>query len=233
MTRLRRPRLTYANAIASLALFVALGGTGYAATQLAPDSVGTTQLRAGAVTGAKIAAKTRKALKGTRGPAGAAGPRGAVGPAGAAGAAGANGAPGVDGVNGVDGAVSSKTGYVDGPLSVPASTSNFQTVGTAVPGPGRYLGIAKLTVTPTGTGEVSCSLSTYQSSIGGFDVSAVSGTGVEQTLTLTYPGDFAAPLSSGFAGFVVFCNTPAGTTAQIKQAKLTLIQVDQASIISG
>jgi hypothetical protein len=43
------------NAIAYLALFVALGGTGYAAVELGPNSVGTRQLRNGAVTSNKIA----------------------------------------------------------------------------------------------------------------------------------------------------------------------------------
>lgn len=43
------------NAIGYLALFVALGGTGYAAVDLRPGSVGTIQLRNGAVTGKKIA----------------------------------------------------------------------------------------------------------------------------------------------------------------------------------
>jgi hypothetical protein len=43
------------NAIAYLALFIALGGTSYAAVRLAPGSVGTVQLRNGAVTARKIA----------------------------------------------------------------------------------------------------------------------------------------------------------------------------------
>lgn len=41
--------------IAIIALFVALGGTSYAATQLPSNSVGTRQIRAGAVTSTKIA----------------------------------------------------------------------------------------------------------------------------------------------------------------------------------
>jgi hypothetical protein len=49
-----RPRLTYANVTATLALFVALGGTGYAAGELAHNSVGNQQLKRNAVTGAKI-----------------------------------------------------------------------------------------------------------------------------------------------------------------------------------
>jgi hypothetical protein len=53
MKRLR-PRLTYANVIATLALFLALGGGAYAATQLPKNSVGAKQLKKSAVTAAKI-----------------------------------------------------------------------------------------------------------------------------------------------------------------------------------
>jgi trimeric autotransporter adhesin len=49
-----RPRLTYANVIASLALFVALGGSAVAAG-LAKNSVGPNQLKKGAVQANKIA----------------------------------------------------------------------------------------------------------------------------------------------------------------------------------
>ena len=48
--------LTYANVVASLALFVSLGGAGYAASQLPKNSVGSAQLKANAVTGAKVKA---------------------------------------------------------------------------------------------------------------------------------------------------------------------------------
>ena len=47
------------NAIALLALFVALGGTSYAAFSLPAGSVGTKQLRNGAVTSKKIGNGTR------------------------------------------------------------------------------------------------------------------------------------------------------------------------------
>jgi hypothetical protein len=49
-----RPRLTYANVIASIALFVALSGVAVAATALPRNSVGNAQLKSGAVTAAKI-----------------------------------------------------------------------------------------------------------------------------------------------------------------------------------
>jgi len=53
----RRGRLSYANVTASLALFLVLGGTSYAAIKLPAKSVGTTHLKSGAVTRAKIAAR--------------------------------------------------------------------------------------------------------------------------------------------------------------------------------
>ncbi|HVW45821.1 MAG TPA: hypothetical protein VHA76_02115 [Solirubrobacterales bacterium] len=49
-----RDKLTYANVMATIAVFAALGGASYAATALPKNSVGTAQLRKGAVTGAKI-----------------------------------------------------------------------------------------------------------------------------------------------------------------------------------
>jgi hypothetical protein len=80
-----RARLTFANVVACLALFVALGGASYAAIKLPKNSVGAKQLRKGAVTPAKIAKATRAQLVGARGPAGQTGPQG---PAGAPGPAG-------------------------------------------------------------------------------------------------------------------------------------------------
>lgn len=49
-----RPRLTYANVMATAAVFIALGGSSYAVTQLPRNSVGSKQLKRNAVTGAKI-----------------------------------------------------------------------------------------------------------------------------------------------------------------------------------
>ena len=50
-----RPRLSYANVVATLALVLALGGTSaFAAGQLAKNTVGPTQLKKNAVTGAKV-----------------------------------------------------------------------------------------------------------------------------------------------------------------------------------
>jgi hypothetical protein len=60
-----------ANAVAYAALFVALGGSAYAATALPADSVGTRQLRNEAVTNKKLATgsvSNRKLAKGAIGP---------------------------------------------------------------------------------------------------------------------------------------------------------------------
>jgi hypothetical protein len=88
ITRLRG-RLTYANVTASLALFVALGGTSYAAITLPRDSVGTKQIRQNAVHSADIrnnsiqtrdiAKRARASLRGQQGPTGPAGPPGPAG----------------------------------------------------------------------------------------------------------------------------------------------------------
>ncbi len=52
---IRLVRHVRSNVVAYLALFVALGGTSFAAVRLAPGSVGTIQLRNGAVTANKLA----------------------------------------------------------------------------------------------------------------------------------------------------------------------------------
>lgn len=88
-----RKRLTYANVMATLALFLALGGTSYAVTALPKNSVGTQQLKKNAVTGDKVKAgsldstdfKAGTLLKGDTGATGATGERGPQGPAGPSG----------------------------------------------------------------------------------------------------------------------------------------------------
>jgi Collagen triple helix repeat (20 copies) len=96
-------KLTYANVMATIALFIALGGVGYAATRLPKNSVGTKQIRRAAVTPAKLSKAAKSKLvgpAGPEGPRGAAGPQGARGPQGAAGEKGAPGRPGEKGDQG-------------------------------------------------------------------------------------------------------------------------------------
>jgi hypothetical protein len=94
--QLRRPR--HGTVAAYLALFVALGGTSFAASTALPrNSVGNSQLKSSAVTGSKVKNGSLTASDfrsgslpagktGATGPAGPAGPTGATGPAGPSGA---------------------------------------------------------------------------------------------------------------------------------------------------
>ena len=87
MIRRLRGRLSYANVMATIAVFVALGGTSYAALSLPRNSVGSAQLRTGAVRSIDVKnrslhtrdfnRRTRSALRGEQGPPGPMGPAGA------------------------------------------------------------------------------------------------------------------------------------------------------------
>ena len=117
MSRLR-PRITYANVTATIALFIALGGTSYAVSQLPRNSVGAHQIRSGAIRSAEIkngsarsrdirdrsigvkdlSIAARRALRGQEGPPG---PQGPSGPAGTLFAAAVNSGGGIARGNGV------------------------------------------------------------------------------------------------------------------------------------
>jgi hypothetical protein len=115
MRHKRRIRLTYANVLASVALFVALGGSSYAAVALPKNSVGAAQLQTKAVTGAKLRSNVVTGAKvkdgslmaadfkagqlpaGSQGPKGEPGPQGPAGPLGLRGEKGDAGAPGISG----------------------------------------------------------------------------------------------------------------------------------------
>src|ERR1700712_5053114 len=101
MTRLRS-NLTYANVMATVAVFLALGGGAYAASQLPKNSVGSRQIKADAVNSSKVDNRSLLAAdfkagqlppgpqgeRGAQGEQGAQGERGAEGPAGSMGPAG-------------------------------------------------------------------------------------------------------------------------------------------------
>lgn len=87
-----RGRLTYSNVVSTLCLMLLIGGgTAYAATRLPRNSVGSAQLRKGAVTPAKLSGGAKGALTGPQGQAGNDGARGATGPQGPNGDTGARG----------------------------------------------------------------------------------------------------------------------------------------------
>jgi hypothetical protein len=94
-----RSRLTYANVVASIALFVALGGGAYAAIKLPAGSVGTEQIRKSAVRSAQVRNHSLLAADFKLGQL-PTGPRGAQGAPGPQGAPGSQGAPGAQGATG-------------------------------------------------------------------------------------------------------------------------------------
>src|SRR5919198_1116556 len=110
ISRVRGARLTYANVVATAALFVALGGSSYAAFSLPGNSVGPAQIRARAVGASElrrgavfskhlhdgsvglhdISTRARATLRGARGVPGPPGAQGPPGPTGIAYRAGIN-----------------------------------------------------------------------------------------------------------------------------------------------
>lgn len=105
MKRLLHHRPSGAMLVALVALFGAVGGGAYAAVSLPANSVGSRQLRNGAVTAAKVKAgsllasdfKAGQLPRGANGDTGATGVRGPKGDTGATGAQGAKGDQGIQG----------------------------------------------------------------------------------------------------------------------------------------
>jgi Collagen triple helix repeat (20 copies) len=90
------------NTVAMLALFLALGGTTYAASTalIGTNTVASPQVVNGSLQTKDLSKKARTALKGNRG---LRGPAGAAGAAGAKGATGAQGVQGIQGIQGIPG----------------------------------------------------------------------------------------------------------------------------------
>ncbi len=70
-----RARLTYSNIVATVALFIALGGVGYASSkingkQIKRNSLPGDRIKRGSITLDELSPSTRLALKGNKGPAG-------------------------------------------------------------------------------------------------------------------------------------------------------------------
>lgn len=93
------------NHLALIALFFSIGGTSYAAARLAPNSVGTRQLKNRSVTMVKIRRGAIAALRGDTGPRGPTGRTGPTGHTGPRGPAGPKGSTGVQGPAGTFGTV--------------------------------------------------------------------------------------------------------------------------------
>lgn len=139
MIRPIRSRMSFANVTSLVALFVALGGSSYAALNLPKGSVGSKQLKKNAVTSPKVkpgslllsdfSSSQRASL---RGPAGLQGPAGQQGPQGPRGDVGAPGATNVvvrTGPAVTAGANGSGPGCVDG---VPGGSKGYRDAANAL-----------------------------------------------------------------------------------------------------
>jgi hypothetical protein len=214
-----RPRLSYANVIATIALFVALGGGAYAATQLPKNSVGAKQLRKGAVNSAKVkdASLMSKDFKAGQLPAGPTGARGAEGPRGLEGARGATGQTGARGPS---------NAYVDstaGQITISSAPGTLAAT-LAVPA-GTWAVFGRVNVFNNGilaTGECSVSAGATTLDTGLFKLQTSSGAN-ELPLTLHGIATFTGPTA-----IQMFCEeeSAAGADFRVSERRLTAIQVE-------
>ena len=165
--------LSYANVVASLALFGALGGSSYAALKLPSSSVGADQIRRSAVSSAKVRRNAITSIKvkdgslaaadfkagellagpqGPKGEPGSAGPKGDAGAKGDKGDKGDAGAPGLSAIERVEAtrvsdSSASKTAYAACPDGKQVISAGGVT--------GDYTGVVALeAIEPLGTNHV-------------------------------------------------------------------------------
>jgi hypothetical protein len=157
MRKKLRSRLTYANVMSSIAVFVVLGGSAYAAATLPKNSVGAKQIKKNAVSSSKVkdGSLTLKDFKagqlssnngaagpqGPKGDTGAAGPKGDTGATGAKGDKGATGDAGPKGDKGDPGVSAAYQDAVDALATIPEPGGGLGTPvnSLTVPGPATYV----------------------------------------------------------------------------------------------
>ena len=126
MQRLRA-HLSYGNVMATIAVFVALGGGAYAATSLPRNAVKSFNIAPNAVTSSKVKNGSLLPVDFKRGqlPAGAQGPKGDAGPRGDAGPKGDTGAKGATGPQGPEGPAGPLTSSLGRPNAVPLNGYSY------------------------------------------------------------------------------------------------------------
>ena len=189
--------------IGLLALFIALGRTSYAAAKMPRNSVGSTQIRSGAVTQSKLATSVQSKLAkaGVAGPAGATGAQGPKGDTGAQGPQGVQGVAGAKGDKGDPGPTSAGVGgnnLTVSPSGTPVPSLNGTSVTLQQPG--------KVLVLVTGAASVTCAASTCSRVIG----ATLDGTKV-QGLVQSVDGAANATTNENIAAVGIVSNVPAGT----------------------
>ena len=214
-----RPRLTYANVIATLALFLALGGGAWAATKLPKNSVGTAQLKKGAVTPTKISKAAKAALTGAPGARGPQGPRGETGPKGEPGTKGDTGNTGPRGPSATYSKFDSE------------STSELRKVSVTVPA-GNYVVQGSMVADFNGSGyvEVDCNLggSTGSTGIGGTELTVPAPPGGSPVSLAPAEVQAALTIPAGGGTITYTCERSGGsaTNLTLKVVNLIATQVE-------
>lgn len=215
----------YAAVASTLALVVALGGTGYAAvmisgSQIKDNTVTTKDIKDKTLKVKDFASGTKTSLKGATGPAGATGATGATGAAGAAGAPGAAGATGPIGPSNVF------TVYNDNSTTGAATTKQLLTMTVQ---PGSYLAYAKTYGHRSVTGSVAyhrCNLFLNATTldVSGADLPDVSAaySNVSNTASFT---------TAAVATVHLDCYISSGVTVDYK--KLTVVKVGSVTNTAG
>jgi hypothetical protein len=203
MPRIRRP--SPGLVVACLALAIALSGTAVAASvALAPNSVGTAQLKSNAVTTAKVknGSLLRADFKAGQVRVGPAGPPGPTGPAGAAGPAGPAGPS------------DAFARFLAGPIAIPGIGTTI--VNLTIPEAGKYVISSKAFVSGAVAASALCRL------VAGTDQDDSLGNGLQFTLANLLTHEFAA------AGSVDFrCNT--GGAQTVAGIRIVAIRVGNLS----
>lgn len=208
-----RPRITYANVTATLALVLALGGTSYAVSKLPPNSVGAPQLKRGAVSADKVQAGAigREKLAPD---ALVSGPRGPRGP---------EGVPGSTGARGPSEAFVTRN---NSGIGIPFGSTT--TVGELSLPPGAYaLDFAAHTFLTSGATWVDCKFDadgtqlTKTAVLVGTDPSAT----IEAAISLTEASTFTSAVRVR-----VLCSERAETAVQMTDARLRAVRVASVSV---
>ena len=219
MRRLRA-HLSASMVVACIALLVALGGVGVAATHLPRNSVGTLQLRANSVNSTKVANRSLKAIDFALNQM----PAGPAGPAGPPGAKGDKGAPGAQGPIGPSEAA---VDYNAGPATAPAN-SLTRVATLSVKGPGAFVIWSKVWLTRPMAGQPTVTGCTLKAGNGEQDVSiGTSPTGTPTELVNILASEFTDAATT----VNLFCNPTGQSEAQ--EARIVAIKVGSLTKSTG
>ena len=197
--------------VALLALFVAMGGTGYAALNLPRNSVGAKQLKKNAVRSSKVKDRSLRARDFARGqlPRGKQGVPGPPGDRGATGRRGAPGSPGVPGEPGSARAYMTVDDTTESNTTVPPSLAkNMSAANVERAASGMYCitppsGIDAAEVTPVASVQVGGNNTGQFVQTIGVTQGALSGCGADRWLVETYFYDDGGAISGTDDGDVV------------------------------